>query len=214
MSASNSDAWVTAAFGLGGALIGASAVLGGQYLQWRRERKDRKHAARERAVEEVIVRALSVSLVAHQMAVMVQEFSSFNGTVGRLLRIVKKFDYQVLFESLNREAEALNRAGAQLWMTADQETVKLVNAVTFAATGVVEAHSGLPRVGWLGKIRRFWGGIKLGDEEAVNVSQKRLADARRSLVDHTRRSLHLQAADLFALPADWEDADAPAVRVR
>lgn len=204
VSAGNTSAWVTAAFGLGGAAIGATAVLGSQYLQWRREVNDRKDAAREKAVEEVIVRALSVALVAHQMAVMAHEFSSLNGTFGRLLRIIKKFDYQLMFDNLNREAEALNRASAQIWMSADQETVKLTNAVTLAATSVVEAHSGLPKMNLFGRILSIWRGIRLGDEQAVRVAQKRLADARRALVDHTRSSLELDAVDLFALPAGWE----------
>jgi hypothetical protein len=200
-------AWITTAFGLGGVLVGAGAALLGQYLQWRREKKDRDHASRENAVEEVIVRALTVSWEAHNITVMAQEFSSMNGFLNRLFGVIKPFDYQALFAKLRSEIEALNRAGAQVLMSEDQETVTLTNAVVKASMDVLDAVTGHPKVGLLGKILRIWRGVRFGEVAAIKVAQQRLGDARRALVDHTRGSLNLKAVDLFALPAGWEDDD-------
>jgi hypothetical protein len=45
-----------------------------------------------------------------------------------------------LFELLNADAVAMNRASAQIWMASDQATVTLTNAVVVAAMDVVVAH--------------------------------------------------------------------------
>jgi hypothetical protein len=197
-------AWITTAFGFGGVLLGAGAALVGQYVQWRRDKKDREQASREKAVEEVIVRALTVSWEAHNITVIAQEFSSMNGFFNRPFGVIRPFDYQALFARLSSETEALTRAGAQVWMAEDQETVTLTNAVVMASMDVLGAVMGRPTLGLLGKVLRIWRGVRFGDVTAIKVAQERLGAARRELVDHTRGSLRLEAVDLFALPDGWE----------
>lgn len=186
---------------LGGALIGAGAVIKSQQLQWRRDRAADADVARTGAVEELLLRALSLDLVSHQMTTVVSEFTSLGGQVNRLVRIVAPLDFSALLDKLNREAEALNRASAQIWMTTDQQTVKLTNAVTSAAMDVVTAHHATPKSG---RVRRHLVGLvrgrSFGDEHRIQEARQRLAEARKALVDHTRHELRLPPVDLFALP--------------
>jgi hypothetical protein len=206
VSAIATTAWVSGGSALLGALIGASAALGGQYLQWRLQRKERSEAARRAAVEEVLVRALSVSLMANQMTIAAHEFSSLSGFLARLLRVAKAFDYQGQMDGFRREIVALTRAGAQIWMAEDQEIVRLTNAVVDAATDAIDAFMVLPNANFIGKVLRLWRGTMLGDEAAISAARERVAAARVCLVEHLRRTLGLESIDLLARPDAWEPA--------
>lgn len=155
------------------------------------------------------MRALSLSLAAHQVTVLAQEFSSLNGFLDRILGVTRSFDHQALFADLNRELDALNRAGAQIWISQDQETVTLTNSVVMASLEVLGAVASLPKVGLFGMLVRIWRGVRFGHDDAIQIAQKRLADARKALVEHTRESLKLEAVELFALPTGSDVNEKP-----
>lgn len=199
---------VAAGGSLVGAALGASAVLGSQMLQWRRERKAGIERSRQQAVEELLVQAESIDLASHFMVTIAQEFTSLSGQLNRLLRISTAFDLANLIANLSRHADALNRAAAQIWMTADQETVRRTNAVVLAAMDLVSAQSAVQPATWR-HARRLLQGMELADESVVAAARQKLANARRDLVEHTRRQFGLPHVDLFALPANFDEADRP-----
>lgn len=194
---------VTAGSSLLGALIGAGAAIGSQRLQWGRERRANAERARQQAIEEIAAVVLSLDLASHRMVLAAREFSSLSGQLNRLLRVSRAFDLNELFGEVADHGEALNRAAAQIWMTADQETIRLTNAVVATATDLVAAHSAVQTASWK-QARRLLEGFDLADQEKVAHVRKKLADARRALVDHTRSELRLLHVDLFALPDDFD----------
>lgn len=197
---------IAAGGSLVGASIGAGAALGSQVLQWKRERKDQRQRTRQQAVEEVLVQVESIDLALHRIATFAKEFTSLAGQLNRLLRISKAFDLNELYSELNRHVDSLNRAAAQIWMTADQETVLRTNAVVVASMELVTAHSAVRPVTWKNP-ERLLDGLELADETVVAAARKRLAEVRRDLVEHTRREFGLARVDLFGLPDDFELRD-------
>lgn len=194
--------WMTGFISLVAAGIGASAAIGAQLLQLRHARKVDDERERKHAVEEVIVRAGAIDLRAHEMTLLAANSGSLNGTLARVLGIVVPLDYADMFEKLNREANALSRAAAQVWLFGDGQTVKLTNAVTLAATSVVDAHT-QPRTHWaLNLFRVALLGKPSRDAGSIQHTRQALANARRNLVDHTRRQLDREDVDLFALPIE------------
>lgn len=195
---------ITAGSSLLGAVIGAGAAIGSQRLQWGRERKADAERALQQAIEEIAAQVLSLDLASHRMVLAARDFSSLSGQLNRMLRVSRAFDLNDLFGEVARQGEALNRAAAQIWMTADQETIRLTNAVVMTATDLVTAHSAVQPATWE-KPRRVLDGFDLADQEKVSEVRKKLADARRELVDHARKKLGLPRVDLFALPEDFDD---------
>jgi hypothetical protein len=193
---------MTAVISLIAAAIGASAAIGAQFMQLRAARKLDAERERKHAVEEVIVRAGAVDLRAHETTLLAANAGSFNGTLARVLGTVVPLDYADMFDKLNREATALSRAGAQVWLFGDAQAVKLTNAVTLAATAVVDAHT-QPRTHWgLNLLRVALLGKPLQDDHNVARTRQALAKARRDLVEHTRQQLNREDVDLFALPIE------------
>lgn len=195
------EQWLTGVIGLIAAAIGASAAIGAQAIQLREGRKADAERERKHAVEEVLVRAGAIDLRAHEMTVLAANAGSLNGTLARVLGIIVPLDYADMFDKLNHEANALNRASARVWLFGDDQTVRLTNAVTLAATAVIEAHT-RPRTHWiLNLFRVALLGRTSRNDESIKTTRQALANARRDLVEHTRRRLNLEDVDLFALPA-------------
>lgn len=187
----DTSSWLTAAFGLVGAVIGAVAALLGQSLQ--ATRKARAEASRENklAVEEVLVRSQAVDLKAHEMMLLATNLGSLTGLISRVIGAVAPIDFLEVFERMNHEANALQRAAAQVWLFADERTVVLTNAVVLAAMDVVEAHHE-PTVGAIRNYTQIaLTGRHARNSDRVAATRKALAEARRSLVTHTRSRLDL-----------------------
>jgi hypothetical protein len=148
------------------------------------------------AVQEILVKALSIDLQAHEFALLSTDISSASGLLSRLLRTSAPVDLPTLFRSLNVEAEALNRASAYVWMNADQKTIALTNDVVLTARDAVEAHFS-PRIG--NRTVRFllelFIGRRPGDPAKVEATRQNLAAAREALVGHTRLVLDLPAVE-------------------
>lgn len=195
---------ITAASSLLGALIGAGAALGSQRLQWGRERKANAERGRQQAIEEIASQTLTLDFASHRMVLAAKDFSSLTGQLNRVVRVSTAFDLHDLFRELETRGEALNRAAAQIWMTADQETVRLTNAVVATAADLVAAHSAVQPATWR-KPRRVLDGFDLADQDKVAEARTKLADARRALLDHTRKELRRPPVDLFALPDGFID---------
>lgn len=193
--------FVTAASSLVGAIVGASAVLGSQALQWRRERKADRDRMLQRAIEDVLVQVESIDLSLHLAVSLAKEFTSLSGQLNRLVRVSTAFDWRDLYSDLGTHLEELNRAAAQIWMSADQETVRRTNAVVLAAADIVTAHSAVRPATWR-RLRRLLDGIELADPAAVERARARLCTARRSLVDHARREFDRPVLDLLGLQDD------------
>lgn len=198
--------WVSGAIGLGGAVIGATAALWGQFVEAKRRIRD--DAARERklAIEEVLVRSQAIDRRGHELVLLATNLGSFTGTITRMVGSVAPIDFVVLFDRMNDEVTALERAASRVWLFADPRTVALSNAVALAAAEVMSAHHE-PSSG------RVWNSVRIAltgrhavDLERIASSRSRLAEAREALITHTRSALGLEAADPLALaPSDASD---------
>lgn len=183
-------------------IIGAGAALAAQHTQLKGARAADSERERKHAIEEIIVRAQAIDLRVHEMMVLTANGGSLNGLLGRILGAVVPLDYSAMFNTLNVEVDALNRAAAQVWLFGEDDTVALANAVSLAATDVIDAHTrasenriaSLLRVAIFGRLDQ--------DAQKIQTARRALSRARRDLVEHTRLKLGLEDVDLFALPAD------------
>jgi pyridoxine 5'-phosphate synthase PdxJ len=58
----------------------------------------------------------------------------------RVVGSVAPVDFLLLFDRLNEEVGALERAAARVWLFADARTVALTNAVVLAAADMITVH--------------------------------------------------------------------------
>jgi hypothetical protein len=189
--------WIPAAVGLGGVVIGAVAALWGQAVEARRRVRD--DAARERklAIEEVLVRSQAIDRRGHELVLIATNLGSFTGTITRLVGSVAPVDFIQLFDRLNDEVTALERAAARVWLFADTRTVALTNAVTIAAAEMITAHHA-PTAGRAWNLTRVaLTGRHAVDVDRIAVSREGLATSREALIRHTRGFLKLPATDPF-----------------
>jgi hypothetical protein len=179
------------------AVIGASAVVAAQRIQWKRDRTALAEDELRRAVEEVLVTSLAIDLRAHQLTLLATDASSMSGLLGRVLGSIAPVDMSSIFETLNAEATALNRASSRVWMAGDQDTIKLTNDVVLAAMDVVEAHHAKHRGNRIVRfLRELIFGRQFGNPERVARSREALATARADLVDRMRQTLGLAGVDV------------------
>lgn len=199
----NSALIINATTALSSAVVGAGAVLLAQRNQWKRDTDAATADQLKRAVEEVLVKAQSVAMRSNEFTLLGANISSPGGQFARIVGTVTPLDVATLFDAMNADVEAMQRAGARIWMECDQETVALTNAVVVAAAEVIEAHQ-TPLPG--GKVVNFCRGLvkgkQSGDPSQVKDAREALGRTRKALVEHTRRTLRLEHVDLFALPAD------------
>lgn len=191
--------WIAASSALVGALIGAGAALLAQSIQLRGATKAAADQERKLAVEELLVRAHAVDQRSHQVMLLATNLGSFNGLVSRMIGNLAPVDLQAVFERLDVEGDALQRAASQIWLFADDEKmVALANSVVLAAMEVVEAHH-LPRGGRTSTYAQvaILGRFANSDAE-MRSARKQLSTARSDLVAHVRDSLGLAEIDLFA----------------
>lgn len=176
-------------------------MLLAQWFEWKRDDAAATADQLKRAVEEVLVKALAVEMRSHQLVLMAASVTSLGGQYARLIGTVGPVDLAALLDAMNADVEAMERAGARIWMESDQETVTLTNAVVVAAAAVIEAHQ-TPLPG--GKLVKFCRdllkGKLTGDPTEVKHAREALGLARKVLVEHTRRTLNLEQVDLFAMP--------------
>jgi hypothetical protein len=190
-------AWISGAVGLVGAVIGAAAALWGQAVEARRRARDETARERKLAIEEVLVRSQAIDRRGHEMVLLAANVGSFAGTMTRVVGSVAPVDFLLLFDRLNEEVGALERAAARVWLFADARTVALTNAVVLAAADMITVHHA-PVSG------RVWNMARVAligrhavDIEGIASSRETLATAREALITHTREALKLPAADPF-----------------
>ena len=202
----NYDSLVPVIGSLFGVLIGVWATLVTQRRQWKEDRQVDDQNECRLAVRELSVRASSLDMASHQVVSVTSSFTSLGGQLNRLIGIVTPLDPQALFNGMNSHFEALNRAAEQLRITGDQETVKLTNAVMFAAASVIEAHHAAPSAGWsLARLlRMLFAGKRRGDQAAIQEARASLGEAVRVLVEYTREHLNHPRVDLWAVPETLE----------
>lgn len=190
-------AWISGAVGLVGAVIGAVAALWGQAVEARRRVRDEASRERKLAIEEVLVRSQAIDRRGHELVLIATNLGSLTGTITRIVGSVAPVDFILLFDRLNEEVTALERAAARVWLFADPRTVALTNAVTIAAADMITVHHA-PVSG------RAWNMARIAligrhavDVEGIAASRERLANSREALINHTRGILDLPATDPF-----------------
>lgn len=192
--------WVTAASGLVGALIGASAALVGQVLEARRRARGERDGELKNAIEEVLVQSGAIDMRGHELMLLATNAGSFNGLLSRMLGNFAPLDIAEIFDRLHGEGTALQRAAARVWLMGDPQAVALTNGVVLAAAEVVAAHHE-PNAGrWRNLALIAATGRHAKDVERVESARRDLAEARRALAEHARRVLNLPETDLFAVP--------------
>jgi hypothetical protein len=192
--------WVTAASGLVGALIGASAALVGQLLDAGRRARAAQQDELKSAIEEVLVQAGAVDMRGHEMMLLAANAGSLNGLISRMLGSFAPPDIAQVFETLNGEGKALQRAAARVWLMGDRQTVALTNAVVLAAAEVVAAHHEPATSRWRSEALIAATGRHTRDVARVADARRALAKSRRALAEHARQVLDLPEIDLFAVP--------------
>jgi hypothetical protein len=194
---------INAATALSSAVVGAGAVLLAQRNQWKRDAEAAEADQLKRAVEEVLVKAQSVAMRSNEFTLLSTSIGSPSGQFVRVIGSVTPLDIAALFDAMNADIEAMQRAAARIWMESDQEAVTLTNAVVIAAAEVIDAHqTPLPGNRVLNFCRGLVTGTPSGDPSQVKEAREALGRARKALVEHTRRTLKLEHVDLFALPGD------------
>lgn len=192
--------WVTAASGLVGALIGASAALVTQLLDARRRARAAQDQELKFAIEEVLVQAAAIDLRGQEVALLATNAGYLTGLLSRMLGNFAPLDMVQVFDRLNGEGKALQRAAARVWLMGEPKTVALTNSVVLAASEVVAAHHE-PAVGRFRNLALIAAtGRHAKDFERVEKARRELAESRRDLADHARRVLNLPETDLFAIP--------------
>lgn len=182
------------------ATIGAGAVVFGRRDQGRRQAAAAADEELKQAVGEVLVKAQTVTSRSHQFSLLAGNVvTSPGGQVSRIIGTVTALDLAALFEAMNADVEAVNRAAARIWTTGSQQTVALTNAVVMCATELMEAHQAPPPGGVVRKLSvRLARGRQFGDPDRVQGAEQALGRARKALAEHTRSTLDIDPVDLFA----------------
>lgn len=148
------------------------------------------------------MRSQAIDRRGHELVLVATNLGSFTGTITRIVGSVAPIDFMVLFDRLNEEVSALERAAAQVWLFADPRTVALTNAVTIAAADMITVHHA-PVSG------RTWNTARIAltgrhavDVEGIAASREQLSKSREALISHTRGILNLPATDAFRVAGD------------
>lgn len=173
--------------GLLSALVGGGIAFWGQAWHWRKDRKAQAGDEQSRAVHQLLVKANSIDLRAHELAVAAQSRASLDGTVFALLGSDGPIDVNATIQALHADAEELSSAATQLWLTSDPRTVELARAIADAAGDVVAARTTRPRAGLFGWLLNLLRGPELGDPALIEAARSKLADRTENLVRHARR---------------------------
>lgn len=190
--------WVIAGAGLFGALIGAFAAVGGQSLEARRRAKAERAGELKSAIEEMLVASASVDLRGHEMMLLATNVGSINGIISRAVGNLVPLDFMAIFDRMNEDAKALERATARIWLLEEGgDLVARCNAVRLAAAEVVEAHQAPTTGKAINMARIALVGRHSKDVDRVRDARHKLALARRALGDAARKKLDLDPVDLF-----------------
>lgn len=201
----NSTTWLPAAAGLAGALVGAIAVIKAQLIQSAQQADADEKRDYRLAVCEVLVRAQGVNLRANDAIHLAAHAGSFQGAATRTLGVFTPVDLQGIFDRMNVEADALQRAASTIWICGDQRAVELTNAVVIAAMDLVTAHHepGAGPVRYYARIA--FAGRHTRATDTLQAATSSLAVARRELTAYARDRLGCGAVDLWSVGDDQPD---------
>jgi hypothetical protein len=183
---------LVAATGLTASLVGALIAFWAQAWNWRRTRKAQAVDDEAAAIQQLLVKALSLDLRAHQLALAAKTRGSLDGTVLAFVGGEGIINTHATIEAMNRDAEELHVAATHLWLTSDASTVNLAREVFEAAAEVIAAHTGRRKVPLWARLCQLVVGPRLGDPERIESARLVLAEKREQLVEHTRRRFDLQ----------------------
>lgn len=193
---------LVAATGLAASLIGALIAFWAQAWNWRRTRKAQAVDDEASAIQQLLVKALSLDLRAHQLALAARTRGSLDGTVLAFVGGEGIINTHATIEAMNADAEELHVAVTHLWLTSDAATVDLAREVSEAAAGVISAHTGRSRISLLTRLTQVVAGPRLGDPVLIESARTVLAEKRERLVQHTRNRLDLQELSSLAAPSE------------
>lgn len=184
---------LVAVTGLVGSLIGAGVAFGAQELNWRRARRAQTADEQTASVHRVLVKASSIDLLAHQLSLAAKSRGSLDGSFAALLGGPGLINFDATLRALHADVEELNSATTRLWLSSDQRTVDLVQAISDAAAELIAAHSVPRRRGIVGWIRSLLRGPQFGDAARIEAARSTLASNREGLVAHIRQQLGADA---------------------
>jgi hypothetical protein len=182
---------LVAATGLVASLVGALIAFWAQSWNWRRARKARALDDEFGAIEQLLVKALSLDLHAHQLALVARSRGSVDGTILSLVGGEASINAHATVQAMSDDAEDLHRAATHLWLTSDATTVALAREVSDAAADVIEAHMVRRRRWMLRWTVDLVFGPRLGDPSLIEHARVGLAAKREQLVRHTRKRFNL-----------------------
>lgn len=177
--------------GLVASLVGAIIAFWAQAANWRRARRAQSADDESRAIERLLVKALSMDLRAHQLALAAKSRGSLDGTILALLGSEGPINPHATIQAMTQDAEDLHAAATHLWLTSDPRTVELAREVSDAAAGVIEAHNAGRRPRMIGWLLDLVLGPPLGDRQRIESARAVLAAKRGQLVQHTRARFNL-----------------------
>jgi hypothetical protein len=183
---------LVAATGLTASLVGALIAFWAQAWNWRRTRKAQAVDDEATAIQQLLVKALSLDMGAHQLALAAKTRGSLDGTVLAFVGGEGIINTHATIEAMNRDAEQLHVAVTRLWLTSDAATVNLAREVLEAAAGVIAAHTGRRQASLWARIHQLVTGPRLGDPQRIESARTVLAEKREKLVQHTRKRFDLQ----------------------
>jgi hypothetical protein len=196
---------LVAVTGLVGSLLGAGVAFGAQELNWRRARRAQTSDEQSASVHRVLVKANSIDLLAYQLSLAAKSRGSLDGSVAALFGGPGLINFDATLRALHTDVEELNSAITRLWLSSDQRTVDLVQAISDAAAELIAAHS-VPRrrgvIGWIASLLR---GPQFGDAVRIENARSILASKRADLVAHARQGSKSDVLALSGLTAASED---------
>jgi len=182
---------LVAVTGFVSSLVGAGIAFWAQAWHWRRVRKAQAVDEESRAIHRLLVKALSIDLRAHQLALAARSRGSLDGTMFALFGSEGLINVDATIRALHVDAEELESAATQLWLSSDAETVELARAVSVASGDVIAAHATRRRRGILGWILDVIRGPQLGDPDRIDAARGVLAEKREQLVKHARKRVEV-----------------------
>jgi hypothetical protein len=178
---------LVAVTGLMSSLLGAGVAFGAQERNWRRARRAQMSDEQSASVHRVLVKANSIDLLAHQLSLAAKSRGSLDGSVAALFGGPGLINFDATLRALHTDVEELNSAITRLWLSSDQATTDLAQAISDAAAELIAAHS-VPRrrglVGWIFSLVR---GPQFGDAVRIETARSILASKRADLVAYVRR---------------------------
>jgi hypothetical protein len=201
---------LTVVAALGASFLTALASLGVVAFQEWRRRKARDREVLQAAVNELLSRSLQLAFRADTMRATMKLRSGLKEGLDVVMRNRKPVDSFELHDWMAQDWAPLNSALSQIWISWDQEGIRLANDVAGKAGELLGVRTAATPAGSAWDRVRIWAAGERWTPEMIADAQRALKDlahARKHLAEYARRMLGQPGADLFA-QVTAEDAGA------